>query len=164
MLNSTDHTSVTAIKQRILENLERALARQPNYATRNDWYTALAMTVRGLLVGHWYSGTDVRSSNYERVVAYLSAEFLLGPHLHNNIIGLGIYPQVERAVAELGQNLKDLIWQEQEPGLGNGGLGRLAACYHGFDGDPARCQRSAMVSGTSSASSARKFATDGKWR
>ena len=129
MLNSTDHTSVTAIKQRILENLERALARQPNYATRNDWYTALAMTVRGLLVGHWYSGTDVRSSNYERVVAYLSAEFLLGPHLHNNIIGLGIFPQVERAVAELGQNLKDLIWQEQEPGLGNGGLGRLAACF-----------------------------------
>src|SRR5262249_25515841 len=102
---------------------------QPYYATRNDWYTALAMTVRGLLVSHWYSGTDVRSANHNRVVAYLSAEFLLGPHLHNNIIGLGIYPQVERAVSELGQNLADLIWQEQEPGLGNGGLGRLAACY-----------------------------------
>jgi glycogen phosphorylase len=87
------------------------------------------MAVRGLLVRNWYSGTDVRSSDYERVVAYLSAEFLLGPHLHNNIIGLGIYPQVERAVSELGQNLQDLIWQEQEPGLGNGGLGRLAACY-----------------------------------
>jgi starch phosphorylase len=129
MPQSSDNTSVAAIKRRILENLELALARQPQYATRSDWYTALAMTVRGLLVGHWYSGTDVRSSSHDRVVAYLSAEFLLGPHLHNNIIGLGIYPQVEQAVAELGQNLGDLIWQEQEPGLGNGGLGRLAACF-----------------------------------
>jgi len=122
-------TSVPAIKQRILENLELMLARQPQHATPNDWYMALAMAVRALLVHHWYSGTDARASEYERVVAYLSAEFLLGPHLHNNIIGLGIYPQVEAAVAELGQNLHDLIWQEQEPGLGNGGLGRLAACF-----------------------------------
>jgi glycogen phosphorylase len=129
MLQSTDSTSVAAIKQRILENLELALARQPQYATRNDWYMALALAVRGLLVAHWYSGTDVRASNYERVVAYLSAEFLLGPHLHNNLIGLGVYPQVEQAVSELGQNLHDLLWQEPEPGLGNGGLGRLAACF-----------------------------------
>ncbi|MGA6974479.1 MAG: glycogen/starch/alpha-glucan phosphorylase [Candidatus Binatus sp.] len=129
MLPSAGDIPVATIKQRILENLERTLARQPQHATPNDWYMALAMAVRGLLVGHWYSGTDVRSSGYERVVAYLSAEFLLGPHLHNNIIGLGIYPQVERAVSELGQNLQDLIWQEQEPGLGNGGLGRLAACF-----------------------------------
>jgi glycogen phosphorylase len=129
MLQSPDNTSVAAIKQRILENLELGLARQPQYATRSDWYTALALAVRGLLVAHWYSGTDVRSSKYERVAAYMSAEFLLGPHLHNNIIGLGIYPQVEQAVTELGQNLRDLMWQEPEPGLGNGGLGRLAACY-----------------------------------
>jgi glycogen phosphorylase len=129
MLPSASDISVATIKQRILENLELTLARQPQHATPNDWYMALAMAVRGLLVRNWYSGTDVRSSDYERVVAYLSAEFLLGPHLHNNIIGLGIYPQVERAVSELGQNLQDLIWQEQEPGLGNGGLGRLAACY-----------------------------------
>jgi starch phosphorylase len=129
MLPSASDISVATIKQRILENLELTLARQPQHATPNDWYTALAMAVRGLLVRNWYSGTDVRSSDYERVVAYLSAEFLLGPHLHNNIIGLGIYPQVERAISELGQNLQDLIWQEQEPGLGNGGLGRLAACY-----------------------------------
>ena len=113
MLPSAGDIPVATIKQRILENLERTLARQPQHATPNDWYMALAMAVRGLLVGHWYSGTDVRSSGYERVVAYLSAEFLLGPHLHNNIIGLGIYPQVERAVSELGQNLQDLIWQVQ---------------------------------------------------
>src|SRR5271163_1059182 len=129
MLPVKNDTSVPAIKQRILENLQLMLARQPQHATPNDWYMALAMAVRGLLVHHWYSGTDARKSEYERVVAYLSAEFLLGPHLHNNIIGLDIYPQVEAAVTELGQNLQDLIWQEQEPGLGNGGLGRLAACF-----------------------------------
>jgi starch phosphorylase len=126
---STSTISVAAIKQRISENLELGLARQPLHATRNDWYTALAMTVRGLLVANWYKGTDARASDYDRVVAYFSAEFLLGPHLHNNLIGLGIYEQVQTAVAELGQNLQELILQEQEPGLGNGGLGRLAACY-----------------------------------
>ncbi|HKF29490.1 MAG TPA: glycogen/starch/alpha-glucan phosphorylase, partial [Candidatus Binataceae bacterium] len=99
------------------------------YATQRDWYTAVALTVRSLLATYWYAGTNVRTEDPVRVVAYLSAEFLLGPHLHNNLVGLGIYSQVERAVTELGQDLGELIWQEQEPGLGNGGLGRLAACY-----------------------------------
>jgi glycogen phosphorylase len=121
--------SVESIKQAILDNLALALARQPRYATRRDWYTAVALTVRSLLAAYWYAGTNVRTEDPVRVVAYLSAEFLLGPHLHNNLVGLGIYSQVERAVTELGQDLGELIWQEQEPGLGNGGLGRLAACY-----------------------------------
>ncbi|HTY55921.1 MAG TPA: glycogen/starch/alpha-glucan phosphorylase [Candidatus Binataceae bacterium] len=129
MVPSTVNASVAAIKQRILDNLELTLARQAHHASPTEWYMAVALAVRSLLVSHWYSGTDTRSTDYARVVAYLSAEFLLGPHLHNNIVGLGIYPQVERAVSELGQNLQELIWQEQEPGLGNGGLGRLAACY-----------------------------------
>ena len=121
--------SVESIKQAIVDNLALALARQPRYATQRDWYTAVALTVRSLLAGYWYAGTNVRTEDPVRVVAYLSAEFLLGPHLHNNLVGLGIYSQVERAVTELGQDLGELVWQEQEPGLGNGGLGRLAACY-----------------------------------
>ncbi|MGH8338303.1 MAG: glycogen/starch/alpha-glucan phosphorylase, partial [Gammaproteobacteria bacterium] len=125
---SAGDISVAEIKRRILDSLELGLVRRPQYANPNDWYTALALAVRGLLVAHWYS-TGIGNPNHQRVAAYLSAEFLLGPHLHNNLIGLGIYPQVEQAVEELGQNLRDLIWQEQEPGLGNGGLGRLAACY-----------------------------------
>jgi starch phosphorylase len=128
MPSSASDISVAEIKQRIVDSLELGLARRPQYATLNDWYTALALAVRGLLVAHWYS-TGIGNANNQRVAAYLSAEFLLGPHLHNNIIGLGIYPQVELAVEELGQNLRELLWQEQEPGLGNGGLGRLAACY-----------------------------------
>jgi glycogen phosphorylase len=126
---SDEGVSVASLKQKILDNLELALARQPRHATQRDWYTAVALTVRGLMVANWYRGTNVRAEDHQRVVAYLSAEFLLGPHLHNNIVGLGIYREVDRAVTELGQNLVDLIDQEQEPGLGNGGLGRLAACY-----------------------------------
>ncbi len=126
---SDEGISVASLKQKILDNLELALARQPRHATQRDWYTAVALTVRGLMVANWYRGTNVRSDDHQRVVAYLSAEFLLGPHLHNNIVGLGIYREVDRAVTELGQSLVDLIDQEQEPGLGNGGLGRLAACY-----------------------------------
>jgi len=63
------------------------------------------------------------------MVAYLSAEFLEGPHLGNNLINLGIREQTRQAVAELGLDLETLLRQEAEPGLGNGGLGRLAACY-----------------------------------
>jgi starch phosphorylase len=63
------------------------------------------------------------------MVAYLSAEFLMGPHLGNNLINLGLYDIVQQAIAELGLDLNELLEQEEEPGLGNGGLGRLAACY-----------------------------------
>ena len=62
-------------------------------------------------------------------MSYLSAEFLMGPHLANALINLGIYEQARQAVADLGLDLNDLLRQEEEPGLGNGGLGRLAACF-----------------------------------
>ena len=63
------------------------------------------------------------------MVSYLSAEFLMGPHLANNLLNLGLYDNFDKALKELGLNLDDLIEQEEEPGLGNGGLGRLAACF-----------------------------------
>ncbi len=59
----------------------------------------------------------------------LSAEFLIGPHLANNLINLGIFAEVQTSMRELGLDLEDLLQQEEEPGLGNGGLGRLAACF-----------------------------------
>ena len=64
-----------------------------------------------------------------RIVCYLSAEFLLGPHLGRNMLNLGIEEPVKQAVKESGLDIDDLMAQEEEPGLGNGGLGRLAACY-----------------------------------
>ncbi|HXF18314.1 MAG TPA: glycogen/starch/alpha-glucan phosphorylase [Burkholderiales bacterium] len=101
----------------------------PALATRRDYYMALAYLVRDQLLHRWVSTAEAYTRQQSRTVAYLSAEFLLGPHLGNNLVNLGIYAQVEQAVAELGLDLGELLEQEEEPGLGNGGLGRLAACF-----------------------------------
>ena len=120
-----------AIAEALLDNLHYLVARTPQQATRNDWYMALAYTVRDRLL-HGYIDTVEAIASREgavKVVAYLSAEFLTGPHLGNGLIALGIQEQVRQAVSSVGQDLDDLLQQEEEPGLGNGGLGRLAACY-----------------------------------
>jgi starch phosphorylase len=98
-------------------------------ATRNDWYMALAHTVRDRLLDYWIRTVRTLMRSDVRVVSYLSAEFLIGPQMGNNLINLGIYDQVRQATDELGLDLSELMDQEEEPGLGNGGLGRLAACY-----------------------------------
>jgi starch phosphorylase len=92
---------------------------------------ALAYTVRDRMLNRWVKSMDLLTKNRKeaRIVSYLSAEFLVGPHLGNNLISLGIYDQVRLAVTQLGLDLDDLLEQEEEPGLGNGGLGRLAACF-----------------------------------
>ena len=72
MPSSSKDVSVAEIKQRIVDSLELGLARRPQYATLNDWYTALALAVRGLMVAHWYS-TGIQNPNNQRVAAYLSA-------------------------------------------------------------------------------------------
>jgi starch phosphorylase len=81
------------------------------------------------LLARWIQTAQTYLEKGSRTVCYLSAEFLLGPQLGNNLINMGIYDEVKQAVEELGLNLSDLLEQEEEPGLGNGGLGRLAACY-----------------------------------
>jgi starch phosphorylase len=79
-----------------------------------------------------------RANISAKAVAYLSAEFLTGPHLGNSLINLGIWEETEEAVAKVGQKLHDLLEQEEEPGLGNGGLGRLAACRYPLERDSRR--------------------------
>jgi len=98
-------------------------------ATPNDLYMALAYTVRNQLLERWLHTVQNYDKPEVRIVSYLSAEFLLGPHLENNLVNLGIDDEVRRAMEDLGIDLQKLIEQEEEPGLGNGGLGRLAACY-----------------------------------
>ena len=98
-------------------------------ATRNDVYTALALTIRDRVLKQGVQTLETYAEQDARVVAYLSAEFLPGPHLANNLLNLGIIEQTRQAMSELDLNLDDLIEQEEEPGLGNGGLGRLASCY-----------------------------------
>jgi glycogen phosphorylase len=121
--------SVAELKQSFLDNLLCHLGRMPMAATRNDAYTALALTVRDRVLKQGVQTLEAYAKNDARVVAYLSAEFLPGPHLANNLLNLGITEQVRQAMSELGVNLDNLIEQEEEPGLGNGGLGRLASCF-----------------------------------
>jgi starch phosphorylase len=121
--------SVEAIKESMLANLYYLQAKFPTAATLHDYYMALAYTVRERLLKRWISTAETYTRRGARTVAYLSAEFLLGPHLGNNIVNLGIEQPIRAALDELGLDLEELLEQEEEPGLGNGGLGRLAACY-----------------------------------
>ncbi len=122
-------SSVADLKQAFLENLFCSLARVPIVATRNDAYTALALTVRDRVLERGARHLEAYVEQDVRAVAYLSAEFLPGPHLANNLLSLGLVEPTRQAMSELGLNLDELIEQEEEPGLGNGGLGRLASCY-----------------------------------
>jgi glycogen phosphorylase len=121
--------SVADLKQSFLDNLLCDLGRAPSFATPHDAYVALALTVRDRVLRQGALSLENFGEQDGRVVAYLSAEFLPGPHLANNLLSLGIVEPTRQAIAELGLNLEDLIEQEEEPGLGNGGLGRLASCY-----------------------------------
>jgi starch phosphorylase len=121
--------SKEALKQAFLENLFYMQGKFPALATRKDYYSALAYLVRDRMLQRWISTAAAYTRNGSRTVAYLSAEFLMGPHLGNNLVNLGIYGEAQQAVAELGLDLDELLKEEDEPGLGNGGLGRLAACF-----------------------------------
>ncbi|PZO56110.1 MAG: glycogen phosphorylase [Phormidesmis priestleyi] len=126
-----DRTGLTAetLKRAFLDNLFYVQGKSPEIATLQDYYMALAFTVRDRMLHHWLSTASTYRENRSRTAVYLSAEFLMGPYLGNNLINLGLYDVVDEAMAGLGLSLAEIMEQEQEPGLGNGGLGRLAACY-----------------------------------
>jgi glycogen phosphorylase len=123
--------SADEIAQALFDNMHCLLAKPPEHATRNDWYMALAYTVRDRMLDRYIKTVEATAAldTATKVVAYLSAEFLTGPHLGNSLIALGIWEAAQQALSRVGQDLFDLLEQEEEPGLGNGGLGRLAACY-----------------------------------
>ncbi|MBV8176113.1 MAG: glycogen/starch/alpha-glucan phosphorylase [Verrucomicrobia bacterium] len=122
--------TVETLKQDLADNLYYVQGKFRAIATKNDFYMAQAYTVRDRQLRLWINTIETYLEQTEpKVVCYLSAEFLLGPRLGNSLINLGIYDEVRQATEELGLDLNELIEQEAEPGLGNGGLGRLAACY-----------------------------------
>jgi glycogen phosphorylase len=126
-----DRTALSkeALKNAFLDDLFYMQGKFPALATKNDYYMALAYAVRDRMLQRWISTAAVYTKQASRTVAYLSAEFLMGPHLGNNLVNLDILERVRQCVTELGLNFEDLLQQEEEPGLGNGGLGRLAACF-----------------------------------
>ena len=118
-----------SIKRAFLDHLFFLQGKFPSVATLNDYYLALAYLVRDRLLQRWVSSATTYTRKGSRTVAYLSAEFLMGPHLGNNLVNLDILDTTRDAMQELGLDLDKIMEQEVEPGLGNGGLGRLAACY-----------------------------------
>lgn len=126
-----DRTGMTVetLKRAFLDNLYYLLAKDESWATPHDYYMALAYTVRDRLLHRWINTVRTYNKQEAKTVYYLSAEFLMGRQLANNLINLGLYEKVRQALHELGHELNELRLMEPEPGLGNGGLGRLAACF-----------------------------------
>lgn len=121
------------LQESLAEAMRRHLfstqAKSPSLATRHDHYRCLALAVRDRLLSSWVATAETYTRRHVRTAAYLSAEYLLGPHLENNLVCLGLLEEAQQACEALGLDLQELIAEEPEPGLGNGGLGRLAACF-----------------------------------
>lgn len=114
----------TNISDRVKERLLYTLGKRPDNASAHDVYMALCYAVRDRMVDN-----HLVEKSHRKEVAYLSAEFLIGPQLSNNLLNLDIHNEAEDAVAKFGYSLEEILELSEEPGLGNGGLGRLAACY-----------------------------------
>jgi starch phosphorylase len=121
--------SGSGLAESMRRHLFSSQAKSPSLATAHDHYLCLALAVRDRLLTSWVDTAEVYTRQHVRTAVYLSAEYLLGPHLENNLVSLGLRQEAESACAELGLSLQQLLAQEPEPGLGNGGLGRLAACF-----------------------------------
>lgn len=120
---------VATLRKDFCEKLFFELAKFPGVATTNDHFLALAFLVRDRMLHRWIRTAREYLEGEHRTVIYLSAEYLMGPQLGSNLLNLDLTQEVRDALAELGLDLGTLIEHEEEPGLGNGGLGRLAACY-----------------------------------
>ena len=110
----------------INERLFYTLGKRPETSSAHDVYMALCYAVRDQMMSYHLAPEVCR---LDKEVAYLSAEFLIGPQLANNLLNLGIENEAKEALEEYDLYLDQIYDLTEEPGLGNGGLGRLAACY-----------------------------------
>ena len=113
----------------VVNHLRYTVGQLPAHADEHAYYLALAYAVRDRMQHRWSCTNEAYYDQSHKIACYLSAEFLLGPHLGNNLINLGIEQAARQAMKTLGHDLDHILACEEEPGLGNGGLGRLAACY-----------------------------------
>jgi len=126
-------TDEITIAHAFLDNLHYMQGVTIENASKNDLYLALSYTVRDRIFASWFKElekfADSKSDVDYKIVSYLSAEFLPGPHLGNNLVCLRMMDETRKAMSQFNIDLDELLDQEEEPGLGNGGLGRLASCY-----------------------------------
>lgn len=120
---------VEGVKKAIVYKLIFLIGRSPKEASQRDWLNATLYAVRDLVTEGWITTARQSRAEETRRVYYLSMEFLIGRTLSNAMIAEGVYDVAEKALAELNVNLEEIIEKEVDPGLGNGGLGRLAACF-----------------------------------
>jgi glycogen phosphorylase len=121
--------TASEIKQAFCDNLRCGMGKIENVATKHDLYFALALTIRDRLFDRTVESLGAYGGANARRVGYLSAEYLPGPHLGNNLLNLGVTEATRQALGGLGHDLDEILAEEEDPGLGNGGLGRLASCF-----------------------------------
>jgi starch phosphorylase len=122
-------SQVAVFRDAVLRHLKSTFARDRVTATRNDWWMATCMAARDQMLERYIDTQAQHASKNVRRVYYLSLEYLMGRVLTNNLVNLQLRDVATEALAELGQNLENIADEEADMGLGNGGLGRLAACF-----------------------------------
>ncbi len=121
--------NVESLKKAIVYKLIFLIGRSPDEASQRDWLNAALYAVRDLVTEGWISTAKQSRDEKTRRVYYLSMEFLMGRTLSNAMLSEGVYDLTKQALAQLDVNLEEVLEKEVDPGLGNGGLGRLAACF-----------------------------------
>src|SRR3954454_24976294 len=124
-----DELSLAEIKSAILAKLRLAIGKDVGMATRHDWYKAAALALRDRIVHRWLMADKQSYDEGRKRVYYLSLEFLIGRLFTDGLNNMGVLPLFEAALGDLGVGLSELRKCEPDAALGNGGLGRLAACF-----------------------------------
>ncbi len=117
------------LKADVLRHLTFGLGKDADHASRYDWRMALSLSIRDRIVEPWFTSTRRTWAEGRKRVYYLSMEFLIGRLLEDATINLGLHEAAAQVMADLGQDFRAVIEDEPDAGLGNGGLGRLAACF-----------------------------------
>ena len=125
-INQNDHE---ALRRYVANRLLYTIGKDPKTATKTDWYQALARLARDKQIENWIETTRQQYEGKVKRVYYLSMEFLIGRALTNSLMSMDLYDELATALAEGGVDLEETREEEPDPGLGNGGLGRLAACF-----------------------------------
>ncbi len=127
--NEAKGMDAESIKESFVNHMEFSLGKDEYSATRHDCYSSIALAARDRLIERWLETHQTYYKKNAKRVYYLSLEFLIGRTLGNSLINLGLYKESDTALKELGYSLEELRETEWDAGLGNGGLGRLAACF-----------------------------------